>query len=286
MSDTVDSVAAAQLKGIVARIERLETEIKELNDDKSDIYKEAKSSGFDTAVLRKLVAERRKDPTDLETENTVLDLYRHALSAGTEAPLVRVHVHEAQQAADQRAALPPHNPETGEVIEDRVAPAGASPTESSEHSADESSDTNSREPARETDSSGDLGHAIAPSDLAQPFGGDRSMAGLSRPINSEMDRDGGTTALPKNPVPAESARKAIPARPEDGSAHHADAGESPAAMTSLADARLLTRIVQSKAKGIDIMDSGDSLRVDRLVRDGAIIRENGRLYAAAYRRSA
>lgn len=52
MSDT-GGVAADQLKAFVERIERLEEEIKVINDDKTDVYAEAKGNGFDVKILKK-----------------------------------------------------------------------------------------------------------------------------------------------------------------------------------------------------------------------------------------
>lgn len=74
-----DGIAADRLRSLVDRIERLETERKELASDIKDIYIEAKSAGFDVAVLRKLIAERRKDPAEIEEQLSLLDVYRRAL---------------------------------------------------------------------------------------------------------------------------------------------------------------------------------------------------------------
>jgi uncharacterized protein (UPF0335 family) len=75
----VGGIAAEKLRSLVQRIERLEEEIRNLNADKSDVYKEAKGLGFDAKVLRALIAERRKEPNVLQELNELLDLYRHAV---------------------------------------------------------------------------------------------------------------------------------------------------------------------------------------------------------------
>lgn len=77
MSDT--SFARDQLKSIVERVERLEEEKKTIADDIRDVYAEAKANGFDTKVLRKVIALRKKDKTEREEEEAVLDLYLQAL---------------------------------------------------------------------------------------------------------------------------------------------------------------------------------------------------------------
>jgi uncharacterized protein (UPF0335 family) len=74
-----ESVAADQLRSFVERIERIEEEIKGLNDDKRDIYSEAKGNGFDTKVLKKVVALRRKDYAERQEEDAILEMYMQAL---------------------------------------------------------------------------------------------------------------------------------------------------------------------------------------------------------------
>lgn len=83
------SVAADQLRSIVERVERLEEEIKSLNADKSEVYGEAKANGFDVAVLKRIVADRRKPVADREEFEAILDTYLQALGGS----LMHVHVH-------------------------------------------------------------------------------------------------------------------------------------------------------------------------------------------------
>jgi uncharacterized protein (UPF0335 family) len=82
-SSTDDSkaggIAADRLRGIVDRIERLEEERKALSADIKDIYGEAKSAGFDVKVLRQLIRLRKQEPAEIEEQETLLDVYRHAL---------------------------------------------------------------------------------------------------------------------------------------------------------------------------------------------------------------
>lgn len=78
MADTV-GIAAAQLKSIVERIERLEEEKKSLSDDIKDVYSEAKANGFDTKTLRAVVKLRKQDKAEREEQEALLDLYLGAL---------------------------------------------------------------------------------------------------------------------------------------------------------------------------------------------------------------
>jgi len=75
----VGGVAADRLRSLVDRIERLEEERKSLGNDIKDIFSEAKSAGFDCAVLRQLIKIRKEDPNVVEENETLLDVYRRAL---------------------------------------------------------------------------------------------------------------------------------------------------------------------------------------------------------------
>jgi len=73
------NIAADRLRSLIERIERLEVERKALGSDIKDIYAEAKSAGFDVAVLRQLIRIRKQEPADVEEQETLLDVYRRAL---------------------------------------------------------------------------------------------------------------------------------------------------------------------------------------------------------------
>jgi uncharacterized protein (UPF0335 family) len=75
----VGGIAADRLRSIIERIERLEEERRALGSDIKDIYAEAKSAGFDTKVLRTIISIRRKEPAEVEEQETLLDLYKRAL---------------------------------------------------------------------------------------------------------------------------------------------------------------------------------------------------------------
>ncbi|MCX5518468.1 DUF2312 domain-containing protein [Kaistia defluvii] len=75
----MNGIAAAQLRSIVERIERLEEEKKAIADDIKAVYGEAKANGYDTKTLRKVVALRKKDANEREEEEAILELYKNAL---------------------------------------------------------------------------------------------------------------------------------------------------------------------------------------------------------------
>jgi uncharacterized protein (UPF0335 family) len=73
------SITAAQLRAIVERYESLEEEKKAVAEHQKEVLAEAKGNGYDTAVLKRIIAERKKDPDQLAEEEMILDIYRQAL---------------------------------------------------------------------------------------------------------------------------------------------------------------------------------------------------------------
>lgn len=73
--------AAAQLVSFAERIERLTEEKEALAADMKEVYSEAKSAGFDTAILRKAIRLRRIPSAERMEADAVLDLYMAALGA-------------------------------------------------------------------------------------------------------------------------------------------------------------------------------------------------------------
>ncbi len=71
--------AQGHLLSFVERFERISEEISGLTDDRKEIMSEAKSMGFDTAVMRKAIARRKMDPADRQEMDAMLDLYEAAL---------------------------------------------------------------------------------------------------------------------------------------------------------------------------------------------------------------
>jgi len=79
MTETKTTFAQGQLRSLVERIERLEEEKKTIAGDIKEVYAEAKGHGFDTKILRKVVSLRKKEVTEREEEQSLLDIYMQAL---------------------------------------------------------------------------------------------------------------------------------------------------------------------------------------------------------------
>jgi uncharacterized protein (UPF0335 family) len=76
-------VAGDQLRAIVERIERIDEEIKELNEGKKEIYQEAKGNGFDVKVLREVIRVRKQSREERDEQESLLDLYLHAIEGAS-----------------------------------------------------------------------------------------------------------------------------------------------------------------------------------------------------------
>ncbi len=72
-------VAAEELKLLIERAERLEEEKRGIADDIKDVMSEAKSRGYDTKAIRKIMAIRRKKREEYQEEEAILETYLQAL---------------------------------------------------------------------------------------------------------------------------------------------------------------------------------------------------------------
>jgi len=74
-----DSVEAGPLKAFIERIEHLEEEKRTISDDIKEVYAEAKGSGYDIKIVRKIISLRRQDKEKRREEEEILGLYLSAL---------------------------------------------------------------------------------------------------------------------------------------------------------------------------------------------------------------
>ena len=78
-ADATYRVTANELRQFVERIERLDAEKKDLAEQQKEVMAEAKSRGYNTKVLRKVIALRKRDADDIAEEEAVMDMYKEAL---------------------------------------------------------------------------------------------------------------------------------------------------------------------------------------------------------------
>lgn len=77
--DSSYRVTADELRQFVERYERLEMEKKDIADQQKEVMAEAKGRGYDTKVLRKVIALRKKSSDEIAEEEAVLEMYKEAL---------------------------------------------------------------------------------------------------------------------------------------------------------------------------------------------------------------
>ncbi len=78
-SDQSYRVTAGELRQFIERFERLEQEKKDIGDQQKEVMAEAKGRGYDTKVMRKIIAFRRRDKDDIAEEEAVFEMYKEAL---------------------------------------------------------------------------------------------------------------------------------------------------------------------------------------------------------------
>lgn len=79
VKDTAYRVAGAELRQFIERWERLETEKKDLADQQKEIMAEARARGYCVKTMRKVIAERKKDPEQRAEESAIFDMYAEAI---------------------------------------------------------------------------------------------------------------------------------------------------------------------------------------------------------------
>ena len=74
-----DAVTADELRQFIERAEAQIAANADGAEDLKQIFSEAKSRGYDTAVMRKVIALRKRNPDEIAEEEAVLELYLGAL---------------------------------------------------------------------------------------------------------------------------------------------------------------------------------------------------------------
>ena len=75
-----EGIAGARILSIIERIEQLEEEIKALNEEKKEVFSEAKGEGYDIKVLREILKIRKLDRDERDEQESLLDLYMRAIA--------------------------------------------------------------------------------------------------------------------------------------------------------------------------------------------------------------
>ena len=81
MSDPTDtySVTADELRQFIERYEQLEAEKADVAEQQKELMAEAKGRGYDTRVMRKVIALRKRKPDEIAEEEAIMEMYKTAL---------------------------------------------------------------------------------------------------------------------------------------------------------------------------------------------------------------
>jgi uncharacterized protein (UPF0335 family) len=77
--DIQSNATGEEIRQFIERFEHLEAEKKDIADQMKEVMAEAKGRGYDTKILRKVIALRKRDKDDIAEEEAVLEMYKAAL---------------------------------------------------------------------------------------------------------------------------------------------------------------------------------------------------------------
>ena len=75
----VGGVAGKRLKSLLERVERLEEEKSALAEDIKEVYAEAKGTGFEPRIMRRIIKLRKMDVEKRREEDELMELYKAAI---------------------------------------------------------------------------------------------------------------------------------------------------------------------------------------------------------------
>lgn len=73
------SVTADELRQFIERAEQLAAEKKDIAEQEKELFAEAKGRGYETKVMRKVIALRKRKPDEVAEEEAIMDMYKSAL---------------------------------------------------------------------------------------------------------------------------------------------------------------------------------------------------------------
>lgn len=76
------TVSGQRLKSFLEHIERVEEEAKGLREDIKDIYSEAKATGLEPKIMRRIISLRKTNKEKRREEQELLALYLAAIGQG------------------------------------------------------------------------------------------------------------------------------------------------------------------------------------------------------------
>jgi uncharacterized protein (UPF0335 family) len=109
MSDV--TIPGGRIRSFVERIENIDTELQELNEQKKEVFAEAKGEGFDVKILREIIKLRKQDQDERDERESLLDLYMRAMETAppektAKAAWVDRHFPECDSLLDVAGLVP------------------------------------------------------------------------------------------------------------------------------------------------------------------------------------
>lgn len=81
-NDETHRATQSEIRQIIERWERLESDKKDIADHQKEVMSEARNRGYDTAILKQVIARRKKSPEDLAEQEALLSMYEEAMGNG------------------------------------------------------------------------------------------------------------------------------------------------------------------------------------------------------------
>lgn len=78
-SESPLGVTGERLRSFIERVERLEEEKQALAEDIKEVFAEAKGTGFDVKIMRKIISMRKQDLNERKEEEALLETYMAAI---------------------------------------------------------------------------------------------------------------------------------------------------------------------------------------------------------------
>ena len=82
MSDV--TIPGGKIRSFVERVENIDGELAELNEQKKEVFAEAKGEGFDVKILKEIIKLRKQDQDERDERESLLDLYMRAMETAVE----------------------------------------------------------------------------------------------------------------------------------------------------------------------------------------------------------
>lgn len=78
-SNSAYNVTAEELRQFIERYEELDAEKKGVTENQKELMQEAKGRGYDTKVMKKIIALRKRSADAIAEEEAVTEMYKAAL---------------------------------------------------------------------------------------------------------------------------------------------------------------------------------------------------------------